>query len=175
MNTLERKNSTLKNVKSMTYCAILIALAILIPNIFAFARVTIGPVTATLASHVPMFISMFLGPVEAVFVGIGSVVGFGMNGVPTPVVLRASVHIVVGFVGAYMLKKDKSYLKAVIVTLPIHAILEAVIIIPVVGFTSVNWLVLGVTALHHVVDAFISAPIVRALMDAKLLNKKELV
>lgn len=175
MNTTKSTNNTLKSVKTMTYCAILIALSIVIPNIFAPLRIMFGPVSATPASHVPMFISMFLGPVEAIAVGIGSVIGFTLNGVPTPIVLRAAMHIIIGLIGAQMMKKGSSFIKTSAILAPIHGILEMLVIIPLVGFTATNWIVCGVTILHHILDTVITLPLVKALMSAKVLDKKKIL
>ena len=39
-------------------------------------RITIGPASFTLASHVPVFIAMFISPVVAIAVSLGTGFGF---------------------------------------------------------------------------------------------------
>ena len=56
------------DTKRLTMTALLTALAILVPFIVVF-KVIVPPFSATLGSHVPMFLSMFLGPWAAVVVG----------------------------------------------------------------------------------------------------------
>jgi niacin transporter len=149
-------------IRNLTYAALLTALAIIIPLYFSMFRVTIGPFTATLASHVPMFISMLLGPGAAVMVGIGSTLGF-MTTTPMVVVARASTHIVVGLIGALLLKKGVSYHKVVVITAPIHAALEALAIIPFMGFTSFSYVVGIGTFAHHFTDGIIAFVLIKAL------------
>ncbi len=66
------------NTKKLVLAALLTSVAIIIP--FAvFFKVVIPPFSATLGSHVPMFISMLLGPEVAIMVGLGSALGFFLN------------------------------------------------------------------------------------------------
>ena len=104
------------NIKQMTYAALLTAFAIIIPIQFGFLKVIVGPFTATLASHVPMFIAMLISPFVAVVVGIGSTLGFFVAGTPLFVVARASIHILVGLAGAVMIKNKVSYWKVMFAT-----------------------------------------------------------
>ncbi|KZL88818.1 ECF transporter S component [Clostridium magnum] len=153
----------MKNIKKMTYCGLLIALSIVIPLTFVFLRVQAGPFSATLASHVPLFIAMFLGPVAAAMVGLGSALGFLMSA-PAVIAARAFMHTFVGLVGAILIKKGVSFSKVIAITAPIHAILEALSVIPF-GFTMYKVLVVvGVgTFLHHMVDGVIAFVLIRAL------------
>lgn len=155
--------------KEMIYAALLTALAIIIPVQFSFLRVIIPPFSATLASHVPMFIAMLISPMVAVVVGVGSVVGFLFTGLPMPIVFRAATHILVGFVGAIIIRKSKSYVKATIFTAPIHGIAEALVVIPFVGFNLYQLLVVVCvgTIIHHGVDSTISYFIVKAIAKAR--------
>lgn len=153
----------MKNIKKMTYCGLLIALSIVIPLTFVFLKVQAGPFSATLASHVPLFIAMFLGPVAAAMVGLGSALGFLMSA-PAVIAARAFMHTFVGLVGAILIKKGVSFSKVIAITAPIHAILEALSVIPF-GFTMYKVLVVvGVgTFLHHMVDGVIAFTLIRAL------------
>ena len=51
----------------MVLAALLSAIGILIPIIMPF-KITIEPASFTLASHVPMFIAMYISPVVAIIV-----------------------------------------------------------------------------------------------------------
>lgn len=160
----------MSNVKKLTYSALLTAMAIIIPIEFTFLKIQIGPFTATLASHVPMFISMLLGPFAAVLVGLGSTLGFMVTS-PAFVAARASSHIVVGLVGSLLIDRGVSFKKTVLITSPIHAIIEAIAVIPF-GFTMYKILVVvGVgTIIHHMVDGTISYVLIKAM--AKNLKLK---
>ena len=153
----------MKNIKKLTYSGLLTALAIVIPLAFGFLKVQIGPFSATLASHVPLFIAMFLGPFAAVLVGVGSALGFLISA-PAVIAARAFMHTFVGLVGAVLLKKGVSFSKVIIITAPIHGILEAIAVIPF-GFTMYKVLVVvGVGSfLHHLVDGAIAFSLVKAL------------
>ncbi len=158
------------NTKKLTLSALLTALAILIP--FAvFFKVIVPPFTATLGSHVPMFISMFLGPEVAIMVGLGSALGFFLNLGPI-VGLRAFMHVFIGIIGAKLIKKGMSFGKVAVITAPIHGLLEALVVIPFVGFDVYKLLILtGVgTILHHGADAFISYVILGALKKSRVLD-----
>lgn len=156
-----------EKIRKMIYAAILTALAIIIPVQFGFLKVVYPPFTATLASHVPMFLAMLVSPAVAVFVGLGSAFGFLITTSPE-IAARAAMHMIVGYVGAKMIQKDKNFTKAAIVTAPIHGILEAIAVIPF-GFTYEKVLIavaLG-TFIHHLVDATISYVLVKALSKAR--------
>lgn len=151
------------NTKKLTMTALLTGLAIIIP--FAvFFKVVIPPFTATLGSHVPMFISMILGPQAAIFVGLGSAFGFFLNLGPL-VGARALMHVIVGVIGGYLIKKGMSFNKTSIITAPIHGILEALVVMPFIGMDVYKLLVITCigTILHHGADAFISHVIIKVL------------
>jgi niacin transporter len=165
----------MKDVKKLTYTALLVAFAIVIPITFSFARVTVGPFTATLASHVPMFLSMLIGPGAAVMVGLGSALGFLTAG---PIVgARAFMHVFIGLIGAVLLNKNVSFKKVVLLTAPLHGILEALV---VVGFISGGMvpkysgsmiyyilMIVGLgTILHHFVDGTISYALAKSVSKA---------
>ena len=156
-------------IKQMAYAGLLTALAIIIPIQFGFLKVYIPPFSATLAAHVPMMLSMLISPFVAVIVGIGSTVGFLVSGTPAPVVARAATHIVVGFIGAQIIIKNKSYIKAAAITAPIHGLLEALVVIPFIGFDIYQLLIVTAVGsiLHHAVDSLIAYVIVKAVAKAR--------
>jgi niacin transporter len=155
--------------KEMVYAALLTALAIIIPVQFSFLRVIIPPFSATVASHVPMFIAMLVSPMVAIVVGVGSVIGFLFTGLPMTIVFRAATHILVGYVGAMIIKKTRSYIKASVITAPIHGIAEALVVIPFIGLDLYQLLLVTCigTIIHHAVDSVISYVIVKGIAKAK--------
>lgn len=156
-------------VKEMTYAGLLTALAIIIPVQFGFLRVIIPPFTATLAAHVPMMLAMIISPMVAVVVGVGSTLGFLMSGLAMPVVLRAATHILVGYIGAKIIIKNKSYVKAAIITAPIHGLLEMIVVIPFIGMNAYQLFVVTAIGgmLHHCADSVIAYVLVKAIAKAR--------
>ena len=159
-------------VRQMVYAGLLTALAIIIPIQFGFLKIIIPPFTATLAAHVPMMLAMLISPVVAVIVGIGSTIGFLISGMPAPVVARAATHIVVGYIGARIIIKNQSYIKAAAITAPIHAILEALVVIPFIGINLYQLLIVTAvgTILHHCVDSTIAYVLIKSVAKARHRN-----
>lgn len=159
-------------IKQMVYAGLLTALAIIIPVQFGFLKIYIPPFSATLAAHVPMMLSMLISPFVAVVVGIGSTLGFLISGMPAPVVARAATHIVVGYIGAKIIMKNKSYVKAVAITAPIHGLLEALVVIPFIGLNVYQLIVVTAVGaiLHHTADSIIAYGIVKAVAKAAHKN-----
>lgn len=166
----------MKDVRKLTYTALLTAWAIIIPFVFGFMSVTIGPFTATLTAHVPMFLSMFLGPGAAVMTGLGSALGFLLTKGPI-IGLRALMHAIVGLVGAILLRKGVSFSKTALITAPIHGLLEALVVLGFVAAGSqvkyagslASFLVITVgvgSILHHGVDAVISYVVAKSVSKA---------
>ncbi|SHO49182.1 ECF transporter S component [Anaerocolumna xylanovorans] len=126
--------NTKNSVQTMTIAALLSAIAILIP-MFA-PKFVLEPASYTLASHVPIFIAMFISPYIAVAVAIITTIGFLMAGIfPIVVVLRALSHVVFAIVGAIILKKNKNLLNTVagftlfgLLTAAIHAVCEVAVV-----------------------------------------------
>ncbi|HOQ38757.1 MAG TPA: ECF transporter S component [Acetivibrio sp.] len=159
------------NTKKLTITALLTALAIVIP--FAvFFKVVIPPFTATLGSHVPMFVSMLFGPEVAIMAGLGSALGFFLNLGDVVVAARAFMHVFVGLFGAKLIKKGVSFGKVSLITAPLHGLLEVLVVIPFIGFDVYKLLVItGIgTVLHHFADAFISYLLINVLQKSAKLN-----
>ena len=154
-------------IKKMVFAAVLTAIAIIIPTQFGFLKITLPPFTATIASHVPMFLAMLVSPAVAAFVGLGSALGFFITSDPV-VAARASMHIIVGFVGALIITKNKSFTKAIAFTAPIHGILEGLVVIPF-GYSVYQFIVVVAigTTLHHIVDGVLSYSLANALAKAR--------
>lgn len=150
--------------KQVVFGALLTALALVIPLAFGgFLGVVIPPFSATLASHVPVMISMLLGPWVAFLVGAGSAVGFLVKLGPV-IAARAAMHAVFAVAGAVLVRRGMPYWRALLWTLPIHAFTEALIVLPF-GFTLHRaGVVVGLgTAMHHLVDSGISLAVVKAV------------
>ncbi|MGE5577488.1 MAG: ECF transporter S component [Syntrophothermus sp.] len=152
--------------REMVLGAILMSLSLVIPLAFGgVLTVTIPPFTATLAAHVPVMLAMLVSPLTAVMVGIGSMLGFLIRlGMPV-VAARALMHSLFGGVGAVLIRRGMPFWAALLAVLPVHALSEALIVIPF-GFSlyQVGVVVAVGTALHHLVDAGISltiAPLIR--------------
>lgn len=156
-------------IRQMVYASLLTALAIIIPIQFGFLKVYIPPFSATLASHVPMFIAMLISPMVAVVTGIGSSLGFLIAGMPIAIVFRAATHIVVGYVGAKYIQRNKSYLKMSLFTSIIHGALEALVVIPFIGFDIYQLVIVtGVGAvLHHLVDSSIGYALISTMAKSR--------
>jgi niacin transporter len=150
--------------KEVVYGALLTALALLIPLAFGgFLSVMIPPFSATLASHLPVMIAMLVSPQVAVMVGLGSSLGFLIKLGPI-IAARAAVHAVFGAVGAFAFRKGLPFAKVLMLTLPVHAMGEALIVLPFGFSLQKAGLVVGVgTALHHLVDAMIALAVVASI------------
>ena len=97
------KNSSLMR---LTISALLIAVGIIIPMISPF-KIVLEPASFTLASHVAIFIAMFISPGMAATVAAGTTIGFFLGGFPIVVVFRAASHIIFAAAGALYLQRVK--------------------------------------------------------------------
>lgn len=143
--------------QELLYGALLTALALMIPLLFrGWLQVVIPPFSATLGSHVPVMLAMFVSPLTAALVGVGSTFGFFITMGPV-VAARAAIHIIFPTVGAILLRKGLKPWVALLLVAPLHAIGEALVVLPF-GFTPhAALVVVGVgTLLHHGADAAIS-------------------
>jgi len=98
-----------QNILMLTISSVLIAVGVIIP-IFSPVRIVLEPASFTLASHVVIFIAMFISIKMAAAVSIGTTVGFFLGGFPIVVVLRAATHLIFATLGAFYLHriaKDK--------------------------------------------------------------------
>lgn len=145
------------NTKDLMLGAMLTALSLLIPIAFGgFLRVYIPPFSATLASHLPLMLAMTVSPLVAAMVGFGSALGFFMTLGPV-IGARALVHIPVGFIGGKVYGKSGSLGRALLITAPLHALGEALIVIPFGFDLYTAFVVVGIgTLLHHGADSLIT-------------------
>ncbi len=170
-------------VKEMVMAALLTALAIIIPTLFGFLRVIIGPFTATLAAHTPVILAMFISPAAAVFVALGSGLGFLFAGQPIIVVARAFSHVVFALVGAVMLKRGWNFFLTMAVTTVLHAVIEGLVVYVMMsagiggGDASAISMALVTTfgtVGHYIVDICIAMPIYKALKETKIVETHSL-
>lgn len=154
-------------MKELLYGALLTALALLIPLAFqGWLQVAIPPFSATLASHLPTMLAITISPWVAALVGLGSSFGFLMTLGPI-VALRAFTHVIFGVVGAKLYQKEIPFWQILLITLPIHALSEAAVVM-LFGFSLQQAIiVIGIgTALHHVADSAITLAVFGALTKA---------
>lgn len=147
-------------VREIVWGGLLTSLALIIPLAFGgFLGVTIPPFSATLASHVPVMLAMTVSPMVAFMVAAGSALGFLIKLGPV-IGSRAAMHIIFALTGAHLYKRGFSLPLVLLITLPIHAISEALIVL-LFGFTLQKaGIVIGIgTALHHGVDSLITLAI----------------
>lgn len=123
----------MNRIKTMTIAALLCAVGILIP--MYFPKIIIGPASFTLASHVPIFIAMFISPTVAISVAIITTFGFFIAGFPLVIVLRALTHLLFAALGSYLLKRKGTLLNnmktAILYSFGIsllHALAEVVVV-----------------------------------------------
>lgn len=164
--------------QKITRTALLIALGIIIP--FAMPKVSIPPASFTLASHVPVFMAMFISPGVAVAVALGTALGFFFT-FPVVIALRALSHLVFAVIGAWYLQKVPDILERskllflfnVVIAL-IHAVSESLVVllffmtdpatVKVNYFTAV-FLMIGVGGfVHSLVDFFIAQYLLKRLV-----------
>lgn len=98
-----------EKIRKMCVAALLCAVGILIP-ILSPVKIQIPPMSFTLASHVAVFLAMFISPAVGLTVEVGTTLGFVLAGFPPIVVLRAAVQIVFVALGAYWLQRDRNLL-----------------------------------------------------------------
>lgn len=171
------------NVFRLAASALLVAIGIIIPLI-APVKIPLGPAGSfTLASHVAIFLAMFLSPVTALAVSLGTTVGFLLT-TPFPIVLRALTHAVWALLGSWWLKKHPDILYRpvsstifCIVIAIVHAALETVAIMLLFFngmFTDAGglWLTVFlpvglVTLIHSSVDYIIALLVWRPIRNLK--------
>lgn len=182
-----KTNQTLK----LTLTAILIAIGILIPMISP-VKIILEPASFTLASHVAIFIAMFISPGAALTVALGTTMGFFLGGFPIVVTLRALTHVVFVVLGSQLLKKRPSLLnnkgQSILFSLGIgivHAVSEIAVVslfyfggnmtegYYAQGFMSSVLLLVGIgTVVHSMIDFTIAQVIWLGLEKRTNIGKK---
>lgn len=172
-------NKTKFSAKDIAIAALLTALSILIPLLMPF-KIVLEPIfSATLASHVPGILSMFVGPFAVVGTAIGSAIGFSICGLGPWVAARAFLHLLFGLIGYKMLQKNYNILLIVVMTGITHALSEmlvGLISLPFIAtpnsgalFYIIVTIGLG-TLIHHLIDFAVSLIVLGALKSAKLIS-----
>ena len=159
--------------KDLAIGGLLAAVSVMIPLLFAGTPLSliIPPFSTTIASHVPVMLAMAISPAVAVFVGVGSAIGFAMR-LPMVIAARALMHAIFGGVGAYAYKKGMPFWMVFIITMPLHGLLEALVVLPFGFSLSEAFIVTGLgTMMHHAVDAAISLAVYQTLLKLSILKK----
>jgi niacin transporter len=151
--------------------AMLCAIGIVIPLVSPL-KIILEPASFTLGSHVAIYIAMYISPICALSVAIGTTFGFLMGGFPIVVVMRAATHIIFATIGALILAKKPTLLDKPIPTITfaalislLHATSEVLVVIPFYfsnrmsgayyskGFLTSVILLVGVgTLIHSLID-----------------------
>lgn len=159
--------------RELTLGALFSAMTLLIILVFSpVLKIAIPPFfTATVMLHVPLFLSMMISPGAAGMVGVISAIGFMMTPLGPIVAIRALMHGIVGYMGGTMVKRGVKYSYALAATLPIHALLEGIVVVIAMGLTpdAIKYaltVVAAGTAIHHGIDGGIS------LIFAGILKKQ---
>ena len=128
---MKNSNAT-DQLQLMAISALLCALGITIP-MFA-PKIVLEPASFTLASHVPVFLSVFISPVSALAVSICTGIGFFFSTSPV-IALRALSHVGFALLGALLLKKNGALLCSLKTCIPygillsvIHAVCEVFVV-----------------------------------------------
>lgn len=178
-----------QNVLRLAMAALLVAIGILIPMFMPVPfKLYIPPMSFTLASHVAIFFAMFISPLTAFAVAVGTTLGFVFSGLPLDVWLRALTHVVWAVLGALWLKQHPDCLyKPVLSALfclavgVVHAALELGVIFVLyfggfggvaekfqsAGFMAIFLLVGLGTLIHSSVDYVLSLLVWRPMRKLK--------
>ena len=119
-------------ISKISIAGVLIAIGIVIPMISPF-KIIIEPASFTLASHVVIFLAMFISPVMAIAVSAGTATGFLLGGFPLVVVFRAFSHVIFAGFGAYYFHHSKTNMTTVklrifsVVIALIHGVTEIIV------------------------------------------------
>lgn len=106
-----------KSLYHLVLAGVLSAIGIIIP-LFSPIKITLDPMSFTLASHVAIFLALFLSPSVGAAVSLGTTLGFFLGGFPLPVVLRALTHVIWAGLGAVYLQNHPELLDF---KQPVHA------------------------------------------------------
>lgn len=175
MRTITKSRGT----ESVVMAGLLCAMGIIIPMFMP--KIVLEPASFTLASHVPIYVAMFISPMVAFSVAVGTTIGFMMTGLPIIIVMRAFSHVIFVTLGALWLSKYSmnSNFKVVvfaIVTSAIHAVSEFIVVSTFYFggnisdkfyengfFRSVIMLVFVGTFVHSIIDFIIAFIIIKPL------------
>lgn len=167
----------MKNIKTMTTAAVLITFGIVIPMFMP--KILVPPASYTLASHVPVFVAMFISPIIAVMVALGTALGFLLTTTPE-IAARALSHVVFAYIGSLYIRKNKTLLTSLSKTIMfsatislIHVVFEIISITPFYFINNSNQsyintiiLLVGIGGfIHSIIDFYISVIIVKRVVQ----------
>ena len=168
---------TKKPTQLIAYVSILVAFAILIPMIMPL-KLIIGPASFTLASHVPLFLAVFISVPVALFVALGTGLGFLLAGFPLIIVLRAFSHLLFAVLAAWWLSKSPQTIKSPLKTFwfaflvnVLHGLTEFVVVYAMTATTATSlsyfWSMFGLigvgSLIHGMVDFYLALALWRFL------------
>ena len=165
-----------RKIQMMSITAMLIALGVLIP-MYSPVKIILEPMSFTLGSHIAIMIAMFVSPLRALGVALGTTAGFYLAGFTLPVVLRALTHVIWAYAGALYLKKHpdlfRSPAKTFVFNLAaalVHALLEVLIVMPLyTGYDASQlfyllFVLVGIgSVVHSTVDFVLSLAVWKAV------------
>ncbi len=177
------QNPLMKNLSVQRLCVagLLIAIGLIIP-LFSPVKFVMDPVSFTLASHVPIFIAMFLSPGVTLGVAAGTALGFLISTTPL-IAMRAATHVIFALAGAIALRRKPLWDRAngdirlfsLLLGL-LHGAAEVLVILPFYfggtlqsgfyeqGFLQSVVVLIGVgTLVHSMIDFEIALAIIRAV------------
>ena len=93
-----------QKVRNVAIAGILSALGILIPMLSPF-KIMVGESSYTLASHVPIFVAMFVSPIVGIWVTLATAFGFFLSGMPLTVTVRALSHLTFVIPGSLIVRR----------------------------------------------------------------------
>ena len=152
--------------KVMVICiaGLLSAIGILIP-MFA-PKIVIEPASFTLASHVAIFIAMFISPEIAISVALISSFGFFIAGFPLVVVLLALTHLIFATTGAFVLKKHNNILLSPKTMIPFALLISILHAVAEVTVVSLYYLGTGASmSMYYIFGLVGIGTIIHSLVD----------
>lgn len=165
------------STKNIVVGGMLTGLAIMIPLLLGGTplMVVIPPgFTATIASHLPSMLAMAISPGVAIMVGIGSALGFTLR-ISAMVGARALTHSIFGGIGALAYRKGMPFWAVLLITAPIHAIAEGIILLPFGVDFHQALVITGIgTIIHHLIDSGITITVYHTLTQLSILKKPSL-
>ncbi len=164
-------NKTSRKALLLCIGGLLSAIGIMIPMIAP--KIIIEPASFTLASHVAVFIAMFISPVMAAAVALISGIGFLLAGFPLVVVMRALSHLIFAVLGAYLIKRNNYMLLSTKTIIPfallisiVHAACEVTVsglYYFSTGKTTTTYYLLGLVGLGTIIHSMIDFSIATAV------------
>lgn len=165
-----------RKIQMMSITAMLIALGVLIP-MYSPVKIILEPMSFTLGSHIAIMIAMFVSPLSALGVALGTTAGFYLAGFTLPVVLRALTHVIWAYAGALYLKKHPDLFRSPAKTFGfnlaaalVHALLEVLIVMPLyTGYDASQlfyllFVLVGIgSVVHNTVDFVLSLAVWKAV------------